>query len=158
MFHFVLNSKEIKEIYIESGAPLLQRREILSTNSGGTPKDPAPPELESRPFVPEKQVQHQKPIWWDAMYDRKAKGIAAETWNGLMNDISTDELRETIEQLESDKAPGYDGVSIDLIKLLTQSEESASLETLTELMNVALRKGESWHSWRKSIISMVPKK
>src|SRR5579864_3323446 len=70
------------------------------------------------------------------MYDRKAKGIAAETWNGLMNDISTDERRETIAQLESDKAPGYDGVSIDLIKLLTQSEESASLETRTELMNV----------------------
>ena len=154
----VRNPKEIKKIYIESGAPLLQNRKTLGTLTG-PPRDPVPPEVENRPFVPEKnQVRHQKPKWWDAMYDRKAKGISAETWSGLMKDISTDELRETIAQLESDKAPGYDGVSIDLIKLLTQSEEGASLETLTELMNVALRKGESWHSWRKSIISLVPKK
>jgi hypothetical protein len=51
----VRNPKEIKEIYIESGAPLLQKREILSTKSEGSPKDPTPPELENRPFMPRKK-------------------------------------------------------------------------------------------------------
>jgi hypothetical protein len=49
-------------------------------------------------------------------------------------------------------------VSIDLIKLMMLSEDSAALETLTDLVNAAIKKGESWRCWRKSIISMIPKR
>ena len=77
------------------------------------------------------------------MYNRKAKGITADVWNGLMRDITISEIRDTIAKMDGNKAPGYDGTSIDLIKMLTLSEERAILETLTDLVNAAIRKGES---------------
>ena len=80
------------------------------------------------------------------MYDRKAKGITADVWSGLMKDITVPELRATITKMEGNKAPGYDGASIDLIKMLSLSEESAILQTLADLINAAIRKGESWLS------------
>ena len=155
----VQNPKEVKDLYLRSGAPLLQKKRELNTDLGGVPRNPEPPEITKRPFASEEQkIQDRKPAWWDKMYDRKAKGIEAQMWSSLMKEISASELREMISKSESDKAPGYDGTSIGLIKLLTLSEETAILETLTELINAAIRKGESWRSWRKSIISMIPKK
>jgi hypothetical protein len=155
----VKNPREIKEIYLRSGAPLLQKRRELSTETGGSPRDPEPPDTANRTFRVEEQKTHSlKPTWWDSMYSRKAKGISADTWSGLMKDISISEIRETISKMEGDKAPGYDGVSIDLVKVLTLSEETCILDTIVELVNTTIRKGESWRNWRKSIISMIPKR
>ena len=155
----IRDPREIKQTYLTSGAPLLQKKQELSTETGGSPRDPKPPDIRDRPFTVEEQKVHSlKPTWWDAMYNRKAKGITADVWNGLMRDITISEIRDTIAKMDGNKAPGYDGTSIDLIKMLTLSEERAILETLTDLVNAAIRKGESWRSWRKSIISMIPKR
>ena len=70
------------------------------------------------------------------MYDRSAKGIDSNTWEGLMKEITKAELEATIKSAEGKKAPGYDGVTINLIKLLM--EEPGPLgEILTILVNTA---------------------
>ena len=144
----IKDPKKIKELYLKSGAPLLQKKRELGTETGGSPRTPEPPRIRDRIFVGEEQKIHNlKPTWWDRMYDRKAKNISMDMWSRLMGDVTFSEM-----------APGCDGVSSDLIKLLTLSEGSSILETLVDLINAAIRKGESWRSWRKSIISMIPKK
>jgi exonuclease III len=152
---------EIKRVYVQEGASLLQNRKEL-------PPHPAPhdftldaPDLKTRkPFKKEEKKLHTgKPAWWDKMYCRHAKGIQSETWAGLMERVSSQELRETIQDMDKHKAPGYDGVNSDLVKLLTlSSENEAILGSLLDLVNEALGKGLTLESWRKSMISMVPKK
>ena len=51
------------------------------------------------------------------MYNRSAKGIDSSTWDGLMRDTTVEKLETMIKSAEGQKAPGYDGVTIDLIKL-----------------------------------------
>jgi hypothetical protein len=91
------------------------------------------------------------------MYNRSAKGIDSNTWKGLMNEISIEELETIIKTAEGNKAPGYDGITIDLLKLLLE-DEGPLLEILTTLINVAFRSGASLPSWRKAVITMIPKK
>ena len=74
-----------------------------------------------------------------------------------MRDITREELDATIKSAEGKKAPGYDGVTIDLIKLLME-EPGPLCEILTILINVAFRAGASLPSWRKAVITMIPKK
>ena len=70
------------------------------------------------------------------MYSRNSKGIAAKTWDNLMQPVTKEELLQTIKEMDKNKAPGYDGVSIDLLKLLAcdLSHENPSLDTLLGLI------------------------
>jgi len=74
-----------------------------------------------------------------------------------MRDTTVEELETMIKSAEGQKAPGYDGVTIDLIKLLIE-EPGPLRELLTTLINVAFRTGASLPSWRKAVITMIPKK
>ena len=76
------------------------------------------------------------------MYNRNAKWIGRRSWSG------------------KHKAAGLDGMSADLVCLLVEDSSDAPtpfLSILTELINIALKIGETPLSWRKAIISMIPK-
>ena len=85
------------------------------------------------------------------------EGLDSSTWDGLMRDTTVEELETMIKSAEGQKAPGYDGVTIDLIKLLIE-EPGPLRELLTTLINVAFRTGASLPSWRKAVITMIPNK
>jgi len=71
------------------------------------------------------------------------------------------EIRGIIASNGPDKSAGLDGVNCDLVELHSEDSKdgpSPFLETLTALTNVALRHGTTLKSWRKAIISMVPKR
>ena len=67
----------------------------------------------------------------------------------------------TIREGGKDKAAGWDGLNCDIVRLLTEdSSETPTpfLSMLTEFINVALATGQTPYSWRKAIITMIPKK
>ena len=82
------------------------------------------------------------------MYNRKAKNIPDHTWTNLMKEPSTSEILETIKKIPNDKAAGYDGVEINLIKLLVAKEDSALRTTLLHLFKVAFTEGATLPSWK----------
>ena len=94
------------------------------------------------------------------MYNRDAKNIPAVVWSELMKPVCWQEVLRTIQQTESDKSPGMDGVSSSLMKLLAGDEKSPSplILILTDFVNVAFEAGQPLLSWKKAIISMIPKR
>ena len=67
------------------------------------------------------------------MYNRNAKRVEAKTWENLMEVAGWEEVLATILAPDVGKAAGYDGVSSDLIRLLTEdskSEPTSLLEIL----------------------------
>jgi hypothetical protein len=95
------------------------------------------------------------------MYNRKAKGILATTWADLMKPVNWQEILKIILQTDSGKAAGWDGVNSDLVRLLTEDakqEPTPLLSILVILLNVAFEHGVTLPSWRKAIVSMIPKR
>jgi len=71
------------------------------------------------------------------------------------------EVRDVIASNGSNKSAGWDGVNCDLVELHSESsdgEPSPLLEILTHLINISLGHGKTLKSWRKAIISMIPKR
>ena len=67
----------------------------------------------------------------------------------------------TIREGGKEKAAGLDGMNCDVVRLLVEDSAEAPtpfLSLLTELINVAVTSGQTPYSWRKAIISMIPKK
>ena len=75
-----------------------------------------------------------------------------------MREPSMAEICETIKKIPKDKAAGYDGVEINIIKLLTQEEDSPLRTILHHLINAAFSQGITLPSWRKAVITMIPKR
>src|SRR5690349_19090489 len=101
------------------------------------------------------------PKWWKKMYSRSAKGILANVWSKLMAPTDWKEVLSTIRQADTEKAAGTDGITSDLLHMITEdvtNQPTAFLNILTEIINVAFDSGQSLPSWRKAIISMIPKK
>ena len=88
------------------------------------------------------------------MYSRNAKGIKQEIWKELMRPVTKSEMLQTIKGIPRDKAAGYDGVDINLIKLLAEDQ---LLDILVILTNIAFKQGVSLPSW-KAVITMIPKR
>jgi len=79
------------------------------------------------------------------MYNRNAKGIDAEIWSDLMKPCSWKEVLKIA----------------DLVRLLVEDsliEPTPLLKVLVVLINEALESGNTPISWRKAIISMIPKR
>jgi hypothetical protein len=75
-----------------------------------------------------------------------------------MSEPSMPEILTTIKKIPTDKAAGYDGVEINLIKMLTEEEDSPLTKILLHLFKVAFTEGATLPSWRKSVITMIPKR
>src|ERR1044072_4269282 len=92
------------------------------------------------------------------MYSHSAKNIPNHTWSNLMIEPSMPEILTTIKKIPTDKAAGYDGVEINLIKMLTEEEDSPLTKILLHLFKVAFTEGATLPSWRRSVITMIPKR
>ena len=103
------------------------------------------------------------PHWWDAHYSRDAKGIHSDTWDGLMACTNREELWALLRGAEGEKAPGHDGVGIDLLKIGIGTfmehapEECALLSVLVCLVNTILQTGCCPAFSKEGIIVMIPK-
>ena len=78
-----------------------------------------------------------------------------------MKPCTSSELLQTILEGGKEKAAGYDGVDADLVRLLTMdSKEQLAplLRMLLLLINVAFESGKTLESWRKAVVSMIPKR
>jgi hypothetical protein len=156
------NPDEVKRIYLQDGATFLKSKmecpppfsEKMQQTSGPFPNLKEPRKLEPR------DGPRCLPRWWNTMYHRDAKGISEKVWANLMIPTTWQEVVATIRQSDPGKAAGYDGVSSDLLLMLTENvdtQPTALLNILTALINVIFAHGQSL-SWRKAIISMIPKK
>src|SRR6185503_7120053 len=97
------------------------------------------------------------------MYNRDAKAIGSQVWLDLMKPATWQEVLNIILSGETNKAAGIDGVNCDLIRLLvedseTENEPTPLLKIIVSLINESLESGCTPRSWRKAIISMVPKR
>jgi hypothetical protein len=70
-------------------------------------------------------------------------------------------VRDVIASNSSNKSAGWDGVNCDLVEKHSESsgnQPSPFLEVLTRLINISMKYGKTLKSWRKAIISMIPKR
>ena len=82
-------------------------------------------------------------------------------WMGLMNETNWKDVLHVILSNGHGKSAGYDGVTCDLVCLLSEDSSdkpSPFLEILTVLINTSIQLGTTLPSWRRAIISMVPKR
>jgi len=157
------DEKEVKRLYLEEGASLLKNKIDLPPCFDEKHANPlaSPPNPHARSNTKPKAKPNQRPRWWEKMYNRQAKGITQDTWSGLMDPADWKEIRAVIASNGSNKSAGWDGVNCDLIELHSGSSNerpSPLLEILTYLINISLRHGKTLKSWRKAIISMIPKR
>ena len=123
--------------------------------------DPTPPPDLRKPRGFPRQKPASLPRWWHKMYNRNAKGIPASMWCDIMNPVDWREVLKTIKDAGTEKAAGWDGVNSDLVRLLTEDSKEAPtplLAFLVSFINTAFDGGETLLSWRKAIISMIPKR
>lgn len=158
----VYDPDKMKELYLREGTLHLKDFHPCPPEHDEkehTPPKDSPDENKREEMIPQKPAS--LPAWWERMYNRKAKGIDSKVWSELMNPTSATEVRTIIQGSAKDKSAGYDGVSIDLIAMLIEDGEAETnpcLCLLVRLINIALRRGETLKSWRKAVISMIPKR
>src|SRR6185436_4932636 len=97
------------------------------------------------------------------MYSRQAKNIDSDVWKELMRPVSWQEALDVILSNETNRAAGIDGVNCDLVRLLVEDsliekEPTPLLKIIVLLINESLESGRTPESWRKAIISMIPKR
>ena len=152
---------EVKNTYLTEGT-LFLRKKLAAPGPEEEKKRTydEPPDLKKR--VTEEGTaspsRSGRPKWWNGMYNRSAKNLPSHIWSDLMTDPSAAEILTTINKIPNDKAAGYDGTNINLIKLLAEKEDSPLTKMLTCLFKVAFREGATLPSWRKAVITMIPKR
>jgi len=157
---------EVKNIYLTDGTLFLRKKlEAPGPEEEAKRTFAEPPDLKKRsPTHEAKEAKesprnsNSRPNWWNKMYSRSAKNIPSHTWSDLMMEPSIGEILTTIKKIPADKAAGYDGVEINLIKLLTEEEDSPLTIILSRLFKVAFTEGATLPSWRRSVITMIPKR
>ena len=131
-------AEEAKNIYLKEGTFFLKKKLEAPGPEEEKREYEKPPNLEEKRDKKENENQNDGsktpiPQWWKRIYNRNAKNIPDQTWRDLLKNPSRLEIRETINKIPKDKAAGYDGVDINLIKLLTQEENSPLMEILLYL-------------------------
>lgn len=155
----VYNAEKVKDMYLQEGASFLRHKiHLPPPHNPKEHKPPTPPPKlnEERQSIPPKPKS--LPKWWASMYSRQAKGIPSTAWSTLMAPVDRQEVLKTIKGSGTEKAAGYDGVSSDLVRLLANEPTDILLNILVVLINTAFENGQTLPSWRKAIISMIPKR
>ena len=155
------NPEEVKEVYLREGTTHLKVKLKLPLVEEKESIVPEPPPNLDCPRAPPREKSWTRPKWWTEMYCRDAKGIDPNIWKDLMASASWQEVLRTVLDNEREKAAGIDGVNGDLVRLLIEDssdEPTPLLRILVLLINQALTSGKTPLSWRKAIISMIPKR
>jgi ribonuclease HI len=133
--------------------------------------DPMAPSSTAPPFESTSIADTKvRPWWWDQMYARnRPGGVAAESWEHLMDPTNCMEVLLSLRKATGGKSPGMDGCGIDLLKLLTAGDRvpdgrptaptppSSCLRAFTEVINHCLRLHYVPPILKKGYISLVPK-
>jgi hypothetical protein len=96
------------------------------------------------------------PHWWNKMYSRNAKGIDLNIWNSLMKPVTSDELRDVINNLDTNLSPDMEGNNSTLIKAVFSDEQLLGL--LLDIINKILEWGDLPVEWKCYYISLIEKK
>ena len=153
------NPKEVKRIYLQEGAAILKAgidSPLPFHPDHQHPTEP-PPDLTSRDKKRYDLNPNVFPNGGTTCTTEKLKALRRKP--GKPNGPNL--LARSPRQTEPDKAAGYDGVTSGLLQMLTEDstlQPSSLLNILTAIINTALNSGQSLRSWRKAIISMIPKK
>ena len=91
------------------------------------------------------------PCWWPQMYSRDV------LWDSLMRPCDTAEIVDTLAEAQGHKSPGFDGISVDLLKLTIGVPYSSVLSFLVALVNASMRTGCCPPTLKAGIIVMIPK-
>jgi len=155
--------EEVKDIYLREGTAHLRRKLEMPESDEKEIIASEPPREEKRSSSPPPPKNWNRPRWWSSMYNRDAKSIGSQVWLDLMKPATWQEVLNIILSGETNKAAGIDGVNCDLIRLLvedseTENEPTPLLKIIVSLINESLERGCTPRSWRKAIISMVPKR
>lgn len=79
--------------------------------------------------------------------------VTEEQNNRLIADITAQEINRAISKLKIGKSPGADGFTSEWYKVYRE----LLIPILQRTFNWVLKKGETPHSWREAIISVIPK-
>ena len=158
------DENEVKQIYLQEGACFLRNMQHIRPpfDEAKEEKCSAVPDIsDSRVETNPHPKPNHRPRWWNKMYHRGAKGVNEKVWNGLMKEANWRDVLQVILSNGHGKSSGYDGVTCDLVCLLSEDSSDKPtpfLEILTFLINTSIRLGITLPSWRKAIISMIPKR
>ena len=97
----------------------------------------------------------EKPDGFDEIYEPDPD-LEETMWDKLLDPITTEETLDTINNLPSGKAPGGNGITYDIIKLLFSKNE-INLAALTQLLNYSIKTGLFPRNGSKGIITLLPK-
>jgi ribonuclease HI len=104
------------------------------------------------------------PFWWDSMYAFNAAHAPSGAWSNLSDHTNSAEVFSVLSEASAGKAPGHDGVSIDVLKLATGALNGGSedphnpvLIVLTAIVNACLVAQVCPPILKKGIIVMIPK-
>ena len=104
-----------------------------------------------------------RPPWWDLVYSqRKAGGV--ELFSDIMRPAGVDEMLSCLRSTGSGKAPGFDLVSVDLLRIICDDGlcldplvKGISASVLLMLCNASMALGVVPRHAKTGIICMIPK-
>lgn len=91
------------------------------------------------------------------MYARDPEVDPERQWDALMRACDAAELLDTLTESQGHKSPGFDGITIDALKLIAGAPSSPALLFLVSLVNACLRTGCCPPTLKDGIIVMIPK-
>jgi hypothetical protein len=102
------------------------------------------------------------PWWWAKMFNPSTKNIPSDRYTSLTRAASHAEIHSLVMKSNSGKSPGWDGISVEMMKLLCEWDPDnldppPFLKALTILVNSCLILGHTPKSLRMGWITMVPK-
>jgi hypothetical protein len=108
-----------------------------------------------------------QPDWWKATYERNAMNLPPDFWNHLCDPPNISEVLTTLRNCSHDTSPGYDGISTDLLRLVTntylynnkqhQQNPTSTAFFLKVYLETTFRLATLAPSLREGLISLLPK-
>lgn len=69
------------------------------------------------------------------------------------SEIKIGEMEKVIGEVKNNKAPGYDGIAGEMIKIIFKINKDLFLE----IMNLIWKKGKFPDIWKRTIVALIPK-
>ncbi|MCW2763483.1 MAG: hypothetical protein JWR85_3684, partial [Marmoricola sp.] len=112
--------------------------------------------------APRKDRDGLLPKWWGRFYGRDHKNIPNSAFANVIGKVKPSEVIESIEKTSSGIAPGWDSISIDLLKVLAiRPAPGHSVSTFVDLLTLIINAGfvckEIPKPLKHGVIVMIPK-
>ena len=114
---------DVKQIYLQEGSCFLRNMQNIRPpfdESKEEKQSAAPDSSTCRVEKNSPPKPNHRPRWWDKLYHRGAKGVNERVWMDLVNETKWKDVLHVILSNGHGKSAGYDGVSCDLVCLLSE--------------------------------------